>query len=72
MDGNSHARWNIPVALVGGFGGKLKGGRHIEYKEGTPTSNLHVTMLNMIGIPTEKFGGGLGGSTGELDLNLPA
>jgi hypothetical protein len=72
MDGNNHDRHKIPVALLGGFGGKLKGGRHIEYKEGTPVTNLHVAMLNMAGIPTESFGGELGHSTGELDLGRPA
>ncbi len=72
MDGNSHFRWNIPVALLGGFGGKLKGGRHIECKEGTPLCNLHVATLNMLDIPTEKFGGELGGSSGELDLTALA
>lgn len=66
-DGDVHSQWNIPVALLGGAAG-IKGGRHIEYKQGTPMSNLHVTMLNKLGIPTEKFGK----SSGELDITLPA
>ncbi len=71
-DGDIHNQWNIPVALIGGGGGLLKGGRHIEYKLGTPLSNLHVTMLNGLGIPTETFGGELGMSSGELDLTRKA
>lgn len=71
-DGDIHSQWNVPVALLGGGGGLLKGGRHIEYKEGTPLSNLHVTMLNLVGIPTESFGGELGNSRGELDLSKSA
>ena len=71
-DGDIHNQWNIPVALIGGGGGLVKGGRHIEYKMGTPLSNLHVTMLNTLGIPTETFGGELGVSSGELDLTLKA
>jgi hypothetical protein len=68
-DADVHNQWNIPVALIGGASDKLyKGSRHIEYKEGTPLSNLHVTMLNAFGIPTEKFGGELGLSSGKLDL----
>ena len=71
-DGDIHNQWNIPVALIGGGGGLVKGGRHIEYKLGTPLSNLHVTMLNTLGIPAETFGGELGLSSGALDLTLKA
>jgi hypothetical protein len=71
-DGDIHSQWNVPVALLGGGRGTLKGGRHIVYKEGTPLANLHVAMLNKIGIPTEKFGGELGFSDGELDLSRKA
>jgi hypothetical protein len=71
-DADIHSQWNVPVALMGGGGGTLKGGRHIVYKEGTPFSNLHVTMLNKLGIESESFGGELGHSDGELDLERPA
>jgi hypothetical protein len=71
-DADVHSQRNVPVALIGGGGGTLKGGRHIIYKEGTPLSNLHVTMLNKLGIPTESFGGELGLSDGELDLSRSA
>jgi hypothetical protein len=67
-DGDIHHQWNVPVAVLGGAGGKLKGGRHIEYKEGTQLCNLHVAMLNIADIPTTTFGGELGRSTEELDL----
>ena len=59
------------MALVGSGGGRIRGGRHIVYDEGTPLSNLHVTMLNKAGIPTDSFGGQLGYSNGELDLDRP-
>jgi hypothetical protein len=71
-DGDIHSQWNVPVALLGGGRGMLKGGRHIVYKEGTPLATLHVAMLNKIGIETESFGGELGRSDGELDLSRPA
>jgi hypothetical protein len=67
-DGDVHNQWNVPVALIGGGGGLLKGGRHIEYKSGTPLANLHLTMLNSLGISTETFGGDVGMSSGALDL----
>ena len=43
-------------------GGTLKGGRHIVYPEHTPLTNLQMTLLNKLGVPTEK----LGDSTGEF------
>ncbi|MEE9161691.1 MAG: DUF1552 domain-containing protein [Candidatus Neomarinimicrobiota bacterium] len=64
-DGDIHSQLNMPVAVLGGAAGKIKGGRHIRYPEGTPFSNLHVAMLNIAGIPTKTFGD----STGELDLH---
>ena len=67
-DGDIHNQWNLPIALFGGGGGKVKGGRHIQSPKGTPFSNLHVTLLNVAGISTEKFGL----STGALDLNAAA
>jgi len=71
-DGDIHSQWNVPVALLGGGGGTIKGGRHIVYQEGTPLANLHVAMLNRAGIQTESFGGELGMSNGTLDLDRPA
>jgi hypothetical protein len=71
-DADIHSQWNVPMALIGGGGGTLKGGRHIVYKEGTPFSNLHVAMLNRLGIETDSFGGELGFSDGELDLDRSA
>ena len=71
-DGDIHSQWNVPIALLGSGGGRIQGGSHIMYKEGTPLANLHVAMLNKIGIETEKFGGELGFSDGELDLSRTA
>ena len=68
-DADVHSQWNVPIALLGGGRGTLKGGRHLVYDEGTPLANLHVAMLNRAGIETEFFGGQLGFSTGELDLD---
>jgi hypothetical protein len=68
-DGDIHSQWNVPVALIGRGGGRFKGGKHLVFEEGTPLANLHVAMLNKIGIETESFGGSLGYSSGELDLD---
>jgi hypothetical protein len=40
------------------------GGRHLRYAEGTSISNLHLTMLDRMGVPVDK----MGNSTGRLEL----
>jgi hypothetical protein len=57
-----HNNYPLPTILVGGGNGKLKGGRHIVPPERTPIANLHLTVLNKLGIPREK----LGDSTGYI------
>jgi hypothetical protein len=61
---NMHEPRKLPLVLAGGAGGQLKGGRHIQYPEGTVLSNLHVTLLGMLGVPVES----VGDSTGRLAL----
>jgi len=64
-DGNMHLRTNLPVLVTGGGAGQLKGGRrHVRYPSETPMANLHLTLLDKLGIPVE----GLGNSTGEVEL----
>ncbi len=62
-DGNAHSPLNLPILLLGGGAGQLKGGRHLHYPIGTPLANLHVTLLDKLGVPVEK----LGDSTGRLE-----
>ena len=62
-DGNRHTHTDLPLALVGGGNGTLKGGRHIRYAEETPMTNLLLAMLDKAGVRTDK----LGDSTGVLD-----
>ena len=33
----------------------MKGGRHITYKEPTPLANLHLTLLEKVGVRLERF-----------------
>ena len=64
-DGNLHLPKQLPIVLVSGATDKFKGGRHLHYPEGTPLANLHLRLLDMVGVPSlEKFGD----STGNLDL----
>jgi len=57
-----HTHGPLPTLLVGGGAGTLKGGRHLVYPEHTPLTNLQLTMLNLLGVPTDK----LGDSTGQF------
>ena len=61
-DSNAHSPYNLPIMLLGGGAGQLKGGRHLVYPEGTPLANLHVSLLDKLGAPIE----GLGDSSGPL------
>jgi hypothetical protein len=62
-DGNAHTHHDLPLVLVGGGNGKVKGGRHIRYAPETPMNNLLLTMLDKSGVPCES----LGDSTGKLE-----
>ena len=63
-DSNQHDNRGLPLVLFGGGSGKLRGGRHIRYPEGTPVSNLHLTMLDKMGMPVDR----LSNSTSPLEL----
>jgi hypothetical protein len=60
-----HAPDNLPLMLVGGGAGTLKGGRHIVYKEKPSMANLLVALMDKMGVPVEK----VGGSNGKLPLD---
>jgi hypothetical protein len=64
-EGNGHTPRNLPILLVGGANGRLKGGRHIKYAEGTPLANFHVSLLDKLGVRVESHGN----STGPVNLD---
>ena len=53
---NVHDHTNLPIIVAGGAAGGLKGGRHIRYAEPTPLANLHLTLLDKVGIQMDRFG----------------
>jgi len=64
-DSNRHDNKGLPLALLGGASGQIKsGGRHLHLPEKTPITNLHLTILDKMGVPVEK----MSDSTGRLDL----
>jgi uncharacterized protein DUF1552 len=60
-DGNSHAPNNLPVLVVGGSAYRPTG-IHVRVPAETPIGNLHVTMLERLGVRLDHFGN----STGSL------
>ena len=75
MSSGSHQPWNLPLVLAGGGAGQ--GGRHIRYaadtdgvaayssaEGGTPLANLHLTVLEKLGMPMDA----IHDSTGRLEI----
>jgi hypothetical protein len=55
-----HNNYPLPIILVGGGNGRLKGAQHIRPPEHTPVANLHLTVLNKFGIEQKSFGDSTG------------
>ena len=53
---NAHNHAPLPSALIGGANGKVKGGQHLKYPDGTPLSNLLLTVAQRAGVETDKVG----------------
>jgi hypothetical protein len=64
--GNSdkHSLWPLPTILVGKGGGSVTGSRHIDLPDKTPIANLHLAILEKLGIERKSFGD----STGTISL----
>jgi hypothetical protein len=62
---NRHSGDNLPLLVVGGGAGTLKGGRHLTYADKPSMANLLVTLMDKLNVPVER----LGGSTGRLPID---
>jgi len=51
-----HNQFPLPITLIGGACGKVKGGQHLKYADKTPLANLLLTVLDRAGTPVEKVG----------------
>jgi len=63
-NGNQHSHSPLPLVLVGGAAGKVKGDRHLVSPDLTPVGNLHLTLAQKFGVELDTFGN----STGRIDL----
>ena len=61
-DSNAHPHDNLPALVAGGGNGALRGGRHLRYPDGTPMTNLFLTLLDRLGVHRDR----IGDSTGRI------
>ena len=59
-----HNNYPLPIILVGGARGALKGGQHVQLPEYTTLSNLHLTVLNKAGVEAKAIGDSSGAIAG--------
>ena len=61
-DGDFHSPHDLPIVLVGGGCGQLRGGRHLKPAVDTPMMNLGLSLLDKVGVERAS----IGDSTGRL------
>jgi hypothetical protein len=61
-----HSGDNLPLLLLGGGSGLLRGGRHLKYADAPTIANLLMALMDKMGVPAER----VGGSTGLLPLEV--
>ncbi|TWT58268.1 hypothetical protein KOR42_16410 [Thalassoglobus neptunius] len=62
-DPDAHDHTDLPIIVAGGAAGNMQGGRHVVYEKHTPMANLHLSLLNKVGIEMDSFSD----STGPAD-----
>jgi hypothetical protein len=62
---SGHSGKSLPLMVLGGANGKIKGGRHVKYTDAPIMSNLLVTLMDKLDLPVER----VGGSTGALPID---
>jgi hypothetical protein len=60
---NVHDHSNLPILVAGGVACGMKGGRHIKFAKPTPLANLHLTLLDKVGVHLDSFAD----SNGKVD-----
>ena len=60
---NIHDHTNLPILVAGGTAFGMKGNRHLKYAKPTPLANLHLTLLDKVGVHLDSFAD----SNGKVD-----
>ena len=55
-DGNKHLHEDLATLLIGRGGGTLKPGRRVIFRRETPFCNLHLSLMDRMGVEVESFG----------------
>jgi hypothetical protein len=50
-----HDHIDLPLVVAGGAAGRMKGARHIRYRDPEPLANLHLTLLDRVGVKVDRF-----------------
>ena len=53
---NVHDHTNLPILLAGGADAGIQGNRHIKYNTPVPLANLHLSLLDRVGVKQDAFG----------------
>ena len=64
-----HDHRNLPIVIASGAGSRIAGGRHVKYDELTPLANLHLTLLDEVGVHLDDFADSTG-RVGEVSEPL--
>jgi hypothetical protein len=65
---NKHDHTNLPTIVAGGSVAGMKGGRHIRYEKVTPLANVHLTLLDKVGVDLDQFADSTGRTTELFEL----
>ena len=60
-----HSGDNLPLLVMGGGAGTLRGGRHLRYDDEPGMANLLVTLMDKMGVSVDQ----IGASTGRVELD---
>ena len=52
---NIHDHTNLPTLVAGGAATGMRGNRHIRYHQPTPLANLHLSLLDRVGVRLDAF-----------------
>jgi hypothetical protein len=63
-NGNVHDHSPLPILLCGGGAGQLEGGRHVQFQNEPPLSNVLRSVLDKVGVHADQ----LGESTGVAEI----
>ncbi len=58
MRNGHHDASRLPVVMLGGGGGRIKGGQNLDYAEkpNRQIFRLYLSMMNIMGVQLERFG----------------